>query len=191
MEWQNAMSLPSKTYNCGYCGNALASNFGYRVIDGGGVVGRIYICHYCYSPTYFGKSGVQHPGAPYGKKVEHIDSEDVVVLYDEAKDCIKAGNPTASVLCSRKLLMHIAVSKGARNGLSFIEYVEFLAAKGYIPPDGEAWVDHIRTKGNEANHEIKIMNRSDAEELINFLEMLLKFIYEFPGKLKVNKSADK
>jgi hypothetical protein len=44
-------------------------------------------------------------------------------------------------------------------------------------------VDHIRKKGNEANHEIAIMSRTDAEELISFIEMLLKFMYEFPARI--------
>jgi len=64
---------------------------------------------------------------------------------------------TATVLCCRKLLMHIGVEKGAEKGKNFIEYVEFLSSKNYIPPDGKEWVDHIRKKGNEANHEIVIM----------------------------------
>jgi hypothetical protein len=44
-------------------------------------------------------------------------------------------------------------------------------------------VDHIRKKGNEANHEIALMTRVDAEELLSFSEMLLKFIYEFPSRI--------
>ncbi len=79
--------------------------------------------------------------------------------------------------------MHVAVEKGAAPGRSFLEYVEYLAQKGYIPPDGKGWVDHIRQKGNEANHEIKVMTAQDAGDLITFLEMLLKFIYEFPAKV--------
>ena len=43
------------------------------------------------------------------------------------------------------------------------------------------WVDHIRKKGNEANHEITLMTDKDAKDLIVFLEMLLKFIYELPN----------
>lgn len=81
--------------------------------------------------------------------------------------------------------MNIAVANGAHEGLKFIQYVDYLAEKGFVPPNGKEWVDHIRCKGNEATHEIKIMNRSDAEELIGFLEMLLKFIYEFPARIKV------
>ena len=38
-------------------------------------------------------------------------------------------------------------------------------------------------KGNEATHEITVMNQQDAEELVAFTEMLLKFIYEFPSRV--------
>jgi hypothetical protein len=91
---------------------------------------------------------------------------------------------TSAVLTCRKLLMHIAVEKGAPIGKSFLDYVEYLADKHYVPPDGMGWVDQIRKKGNEANHEIKIMSRDDAEELIEFSEMLLKIVYEFPAKVR-------
>ena len=91
---------------------------------------------------------------------------------------------TAASLLARKVLMHIAVSKGEKPGKSFIEYVNFLAASGFVPPDGKEWVDHIRQKGNEATHEIPSIAASDAEELLTFLGMLLKFVYEFPARLK-------
>lgn len=71
--------------------------------------------------------------------------------------------------------------QGAKEGESSLAYVEYLAKAGYVPPNGRAWVDHIRSKGNEATHEIKLMSTSDATELIAFAEMLLKFIYEFPN----------
>ena len=77
--------------------------------------------------------------------------------------------------------MNIAVEQGANAGLRFIEYVNFLGDKGYIPPNGRHWVDHIRKKGNEATHEIELMDSTDAQELIIFVEMLLRFIYEFPN----------
>jgi len=80
--------------------------------------------------------------------------------------------------------MHIAVSKGAPAGDTFANYVQYLADKNFIPPDAKDWVDHIRTKGNEANHEIVIMTKDDAEELLSFVEMLLKVIFEFPAAVK-------
>jgi hypothetical protein len=80
--------------------------------------------------------------------------------------------------------MHIAVAKGDKPGKNFIEYVEYLSTKGYVPPDAKTWVDHIRTKGNEANHEIVIMSEEEAKDLISFAEMLLKLVYEFPASSK-------
>ena len=77
--------------------------------------------------------------------------------------------------------MNIAVSQGAKEGLRFIEYVNYLSEKGFIPPNGRHWVDHIRKRGNEATHEIQLMGANHAQELLVFVEMLLKFIYEFPS----------
>jgi len=57
--------------------------------------------------------------------------------------------------------------------------------------DGKGWVDHIRKKGNEANHEIVIMKKGDALDLITFIEMLLKFIYEFPSRIPPKPSEPK
>jgi hypothetical protein len=77
--------------------------------------------------------------------------------------------------------MHIAVQEGAEADKNFFYYVKYLAENGFVPPKGTAWVDYIRTRGNEANHEIKIMEAVDSQTLIAFVEMLLRFIYEFPG----------
>jgi hypothetical protein len=89
---------------------------------------------------------------------------------------------TSSVMDCRKLLMNIAVDKGAPKNQKFVEYVDYLETKGYTPPDSRGWVDHIRKQGNDANHEITLMTKPDAEELISFVEMLLKFMYEYPSK---------
>ena len=76
--------------------------------------------------------------------------------------------------------MHIAVELEAAEGENFLHYVEYLSDKGFIPPNGKHWVDHILKKGNEANHEIALMTGDDARTLVRFTEMLLKFNYEFP-----------
>lgn len=94
---------------------------------------------------------------------------------------------TATVLVCRKMLMNIAVAQGTEAGLTFVKYVEFLASNHFVPPNGKGWVDHIRSKGNEATHEIALMTSDDAGELISFVEMLLKFIYEFPAKVPASK----
>jgi Domain of unknown function (DUF4145) len=114
--------------------------------------------------------------------VEHVP-DPVSGAYDEARRAYAAGCYTASTLLSRKMLMNIAVQEGADEGKHFKEYVQYLASKGFVPPNGEAWVDRIREVGNEATHEIVPKSEEDARRLIWFLEMLLKFIYEMPNRV--------
>ena len=115
-----------------------------------------------------------------GHPVKHLP-EELEALYSEARECTSNNCYTAAVMVCRKILMNISVDRGADLGLRFIEYVNYLSDNGYIPPNGKHWVDHIRKKGNEANHEITIMEQQDAEELVIFVEMLLRFIHEFPS----------
>jgi len=35
--------------------------------------------------------------------------------------------------------MNVAVDKGAKAGMTFMDYVTYLADKGYVPPAGWAW----------------------------------------------------
>ena len=184
--WETIHSIESWSYTCGYCGKPLASEKGWiaRLKIGGSPIAWIYVCHQCWQPTFFDPNGKQTPGVVFGNSVRDIPEETVGQLYEEARKTTGSGAYTAAVLCCRKLLMHVAVSKGAPPGDTFINYVQYLADKNFIPPDAKDWVDHIRKKGNEANHEITIMSKDDAEELLSFCEMLLKVIFEFPAAVK-------
>jgi hypothetical protein len=182
-EWQNPLGpMEPRGYVCGYCGHRVGPNMGWWTKNTNPQA-RIYLCSYCGKPSFFDIGGKQYPGAPFGNDVGSVP-KDVGALYAEARFCMSVNAFTSAVLTCRKLLMHIAVEKGALPGKSFVEYVEYLVDKNYVPPDGKGWVDEIRKKGNEANHEIKIMSTDDAKDLIDFSEMLLKFVYEFPSKVK-------
>ncbi len=181
MEWQNTSSLSSLKYKCGYCNYVVASTVGYYSKSRTGADRHVYICPNCQKPTYWDYNSLVPSPIP-GSDVTHLPQE-VAGLYLEARRCMAVEAYTASVMASRKLLMNIAVSKGASLDKSFLDYVQFLATKGFVPPDGTGWVDHIRKKGNEANHEIKLMGKSDAEDLVQFSEMLLRFVFEFPNRI--------
>lgn len=191
MFWIEMKSLVSKAYVCGFCGNSLASEKGYFATDGNlpsKSVGSIYICHHCTKPTFFDSNGNQRPGALIGNIVKHIPDKSIETLFFEAKLCYSIGAYTSSVMCCRKLLMNISVNEGAEEGQNYTDYVNFLNDKNYIPPKGKQWVDSIRIIGNEANHKIECKSQDDATMIVNFTEMLLRFIYELPG---IMKKADK
>ena len=177
--WRNVEDIGSKSYKCKFCDREIATRHGYQKQNSNCCV---YICSHCGKPTFF-EGNKQIPSPQLGNSVSNVP-ENIYKLYNEIRDCTAVNAFTSAVLSCRKLLMNIAVEQDANEGQKFIEYVNYLAKKGFVPPNGIEWVDHIRKKGNEANHEIVFMTSEDAMDLINFIEMLLKFIYEFPGRLK-------
>ncbi len=188
--WENIVSVPARSYRCGYCDNQVAPERGWQTnqaVPPADVLktGELRVCHLCNQPTFFHHpDGAQIPGARPGESVKHLPP-DVERLYNEARQGHAANAFTASVLALRKLLMHVAVEKGAEPGLSFVAYVNYLDQEHYLGRDGKNWVDLIRTKSNEANHEIVLMEKQDSENLMVFAQMLLKLVYEFPGSLAV------
>ena len=181
--WSQRTTLNPRSYQCGFCGKNVASNQGYQTDAGAGYSAFIYICHFCNRPSFV-FDNEQTPGALFGEDVAYLPGE-VDALYREARQCMAVSSYTAAVLVCRKILMNVAVDLRAEQNKSFIQYVQYLADNNYVPPNARGWVDHIRKKGNEANHEILLMSKTDAEELIGLTEMLLKIIYEFPGRVPV------
>lgn len=194
MPWQGVDKLEERTYRCWNCDTFVSSSLGW--FNGKTTKQQVYedlilhICPKCALPTLFGRrsdySYVQIPPAKTGSPISGLP-DDVAGLYREACAAAAANAHTAAVMVCRKLLANIAVGKGADKGLQFLPYVKWLVKKGWVPPDGEGWVDHIRDKGNEANHEIALMDADASKLLIEFAEMLLRFIYEFPAKVPAPK----
>ncbi len=179
--WGNLhKSMPQRSWTCGHCNLAVGGNVGYYFVDTKHP-NKIYPCPHCDRPTFF-EGSTQVPGVAFGNDVGSLPP-DIAALYREARNCMAVNAHTAAVLACRKMLMNVAVARGAPGNKHFIEYVQYLAETGYVPPNGKEWVDHIRNKGNEATHEIHLMDRKTAEDLITFVEMLLKFAFEFPSRV--------
>lgn len=182
--WKQILNLPNQSFVCGYCNTSVSSTIGMKLArnqDGSGPqIGGCYICPNCGGTSFFAPDGGRYPSPALGRPVKHVPA-DLDSLYEEARRCTSQNCYTGAVLLCRKMLMNIAVNQGAQEGLRFIEYVDYLAQKGFVPPNGRHWVDHIRKKGNEATHEITVMGEQEANDLLTFIEMLLRFIYEFPG----------
>ncbi len=178
--WHGEMPLQARRYVCGYCSSVVGPDKAIFSEEPNHRQTFIYFCSHCGQPTYFDEREEQFPGVKFGNDVMHLPRE-IEQLYGEARGAMSAKAYTPAVLACRKILMNVGVSLGAKTGDSFVSYVQFLADEGYVPPNGKHWVDHIRTKSNEANHEITLMSKEEAERLITFVEMMLKFIYELPN----------
>lgn len=183
--WNDAKRLNGIGWTCGYCGREVGGNIGYsREYQAEDKF--IYICPRCENPSAFIRAddGVfeQYPRPATGGGVENLP-QSVSSLYGEVRRCVQCAAYTSAVLSMRKLLMHVAVEQGAEPDKSFFSYVEYLDENHWIPPNCRTWVDAIRKSGNEANHEIALATEQEAKRLLDFTEMLLKLVYEFPARL--------
>ena len=138
-EWYNTQSVEAITWHRGYCGNKVSSKTGYYATSStsgqGQRLSHIRICPSRHGPTAFIKRGKHSPSYPPGDPVPNTPDE-LGRLYMEARLSAGAGAYTAAVLVCRKMLMNIGVAEGAKENLSFIKYVEYLADNGFVPPKG-------------------------------------------------------
>ncbi|XZA53706.1 DUF4145 domain-containing protein [Bacillus amyloliquefaciens] len=183
-EWVDVDRMDPCKYQCAHCDALVGPDSGYLCDRHGGALGKVYICPNCNRPTYFEMSNdrTQIPSPRYGNKIEHLP-EEIEKVYTEIRDCMSHQLYTAGVLLARKLLMNIAVDSGAKEGESFVTYINFLESEGIIPKDGKDWVDAIRQAGNIATHKIPSINQELAEDIVTFLEFLLRIKYEMPGRM--------
>mgnify|MGYP001182325457 CR=1 FL=1 len=189
-DWQFNHKSHIVTYTCGYCGHGVASEEGCNAqrqiaesyLEEYETVASIRICPYCNCPTFIIYDFVQIPGELPGHPVTSIPTE-IDAVYEEARRSIASEAYTGAVLLFRKILMHMAVERGAPANASFAEYVDYLVQTGDVPSSAKSWVDFIRKRGNDATHKITVMEKQDALVLLNFVEMLLRILYEYPAKV--------
>lgn len=187
MEWKSKYEITNYKYKCGYCNCIVGTNKGYDTTISylqRNQIQKIYICPNCNKPTYFDLDSYQYPNAKLGDDIKNIDKDEVNKLYDEARNCFSVNSFTSVALCCRKLLMNVSVDLGAEENKSFAYYVNWMDENNYILPNAKKWVDQIRKIGNEATHEIHIIDRDDAEKSLKFTEMILKLVYEFPAMVE-------
>jgi len=176
MAWRNIQPVTGITWTCGFCDGTTSNDKGWFNNEKGW---KIRVCAGCEKPSLFDESDAAWPKPTPGRSVQHVP-KDTNKLFEEARLATQAGSYTAAVMACRKVLSHIAVEKGAKENQTFKAYIEYLADKGYVTPDGRAWVDYIKDRGNDANHEILLMAEKDAKGVLHLTENLLRNVYELP-----------
>lgn len=182
IHWGSTKQVPSESWTCGYCGERTAMNVGWTGTDedANGAEVRARPCGGCGRPTFFPPGGFALPRPLPGHSVASLP-KDVEGLHNEARRATMAQAYTGAVMCCRKILMNVAVGCGAESPKNFAVCVKFLLDKGHLPATAAGWVDYIRDLGNDANHEIALMNESQAIHVLALTEQLLRNVYELPA----------
>jgi len=167
-------------YVCGHCSRSVSgrvtSVYQYDNVSTAIAV-RFLLCTSCGKGSVWIRPDIVIPGITPGDDLEGLPSE-VNEAYEEARKCFSINAYTACELLCRKILMHIAVDKGAEEGKSFKEYIDYLEAEKYITPGIKGWADIIRQNGNKSTHKIEKPDEGRAKATFMFTMELLRIIYE-------------
>ncbi len=182
--WQSATTSRPEQWRCGHCNQLTRSNLGFIAMEQGkpGPTGLIKICGNCNCPTFVFNGRFYPAAAPAGEAIRNVPG-DVEALFVQARAALSAGAPVAAALTCRKILHHVAVERRGGGGpfANFKAAVEWLNEKHYLPPNsGDTWVDFIRDRANEENHQIVIITPEEAGKLVELTAHLLRHIYDLP-----------
>ncbi len=172
-------------WTCGFCSQSVGEDQGWRAVDAEGHhVAAIRICRRCRRPTFFEIAQPPFPEPLPGEAIPHVP-EPVNGMYEEARACVRAGAHRSAALACRTTLMYIATQLNGEQRIEggFQANIKWLFDNHWIPPNGRAWVEHIREKGNDATHEVMTPDPELARQLVDFLEILLRVVYDMPNRL--------
>lgn len=167
--------------SCGHCGRQVSGAVVAFAIDGTATWVR---CVSCGRPTamWHLRSQQAPPAAAAVGEVEGL-GDLIEGAWAEARACLLAGAPTAAEMMCRKILMQVAIDRGAAGGKKFASYVGYLEDEGVISADMRTWVDRIRGHGNAAAHELELSDADRARDTVSFTEMLLRVAYETRARM--------
>lgn len=185
--WEDTVAIEGESFDCGYCNSLTAPAHGYVTkgynINDFFLGARILICPNCKNPTFIDEFNTQFPSANnIMSNIKYLPDE-VQELYKEVCDSFSVHAYTGASILARKMIMNIAIEKEAKEDKKFAYYVEFLVENAVVPKSAEKWLNTIRKNGNEAAHKTQKSSMEETEKIINFLEILLRSVYEFEGEI--------
>jgi hypothetical protein len=164
-------------FTCGHCGRDVSGAVLANTNDHLGRPVRWLQCTSCHEASVQSSGGTIYPAGKFGPNIEGLPP-DVAAAYDEARRCLGVDAFTAAEGMCRKILMHVAVDKEAKEGDTFAAYIDYLATAGYVTPPMKGWVKLIKDHGNKANHKLEASDRARAEGTLTFTAQLLRNVYE-------------
>jgi hypothetical protein len=111
--------------------------------------------------------------------------QDVGANWVEAHRSLFGENWRAAVMMARSALQAAMRQQGA-TGKTLKGEIDDLAAKEILPPVMKDWSTEIRELGNDVAHPDpgqRPLSRKDAQDIVEFLDYLLEYLYTLPHRV--------
>ena len=111
-------------------------------------------------------------------------------VFLQAANALRRRDPDASGAMSRKVVdisTQRLLGEESKKFGTINARIEALAAKGTLTPDLKEWAHEVRLGGNDAAHDLDPFTNDEADELLDFAELYLTYVYTLPNRLKVRR----
>jgi hypothetical protein len=108
-------------------------------------------------------------------------------IFLQAANALKRQDPDASGAMSRKVVdvsTQQLLGEESRKYNNIQGRIDALAAANKLTPDLKDWAHQVRLGGNDAAHDVDPFTQEEADELLDFAELYLTYVYALPGRLK-------
>jgi hypothetical protein len=131
-----------------------------------------------------------HPEPLPSKCPDHMP-DNLKRVFLQAANALKRGDPDASGAMCRKVIdgsTQSLLGDEAKNYPSIYSRIEALAARGALTPDLKEWAHQVRLGGADAAHDLDPFTQEEADELLDFAELYLIYVYSIPGRLEERRA---
>lgn len=175
-EWyvSDQNSGPPQRWSAGHCPQCLAPTLYLRELLG----------HHPDGYDVWDSHWQVHP--PQARKMSVAVPEALRNDHDEARRCLQARCYTAAAIMARRIVEGICREHGYKESL--FKALAKMRDAGVIDARLYEWADSARELGNEGAHAYGgSVLRDDAEEVLNFVEALLDYLYVFQARFDAYK----
>jgi hypothetical protein len=193
---------------CPYCGAYstfhVSAEYGNQYWGG---FAKILGCDHCHQLVYVVLEADQTIGGEkvasekikdyYPKRMPKLEDsipKNVADDYLESIRCFDIEANKASASMCRRALQSSVIDKGAKKG-RLADQIDELFEKEVITKDIKDWAHEIRLTGNVGAHPdedgLQSVKPEEANELIDFMEQYLNYVYVLPAKVATKREKKK
>jgi HEPN domain-containing protein len=111
-------------------------------------------------------------------------------FWKQAHNALNSGDYDSAAIMTRSALQAVTRQQKAKKGTLKSE-IEDLASKGILPPVITDWSHEVRELGNPVAHpdipddeeEDRPTEPQDAEDIVEFMDYLLRYVYDIPAQI--------
>lgn len=141
-------------------------------------------CNSCQEVVLLKNDGEKIYPSPQPSPTDSRIIDSVRCDLEESKLCFSVSAFNATAVLARRAIQSLCIDKGADKKKNLFQQIKQLNELGIITNDLKNWATEVRYVGNEGAHPGEVVEKENAEAILNLTEQLAQVIYVMPAMAK-------